>query len=194
MPLFRRKAASPHDDDLGLLLLQGHEMIERTAQAHQKRWGLGTADRWDLDQPTGVLRWSFADHVAEAPAQILASHSGAASSWKWAWDNESIAPYLRSASEAVREWGAAHGHAALTTGTLEGVTAEQAADLAAIAFRITRASGFYRAPAGSSHVFMTFGPVTIVGGDDDGETFSVTVTDLGGRGLAGLATKATKEP
>ena len=175
MPLFRRKAAHSDDSELGTLLLQGHDMIERTGQAHRDRWGLGTADRWDLDQAAGTLRWSFADSVAEAPAQILSSYSPAASSWKWAWDNESIVAHLRSTSEAVREWGAARGHAALAAGTLDGISEEQAADLAAIAFRVARSTGFYRAAAGSSYVYMTFGTVTLIGQDGERQTFSVGV-------------------
>ena len=67
---------------------------------------------------------------------------------------------LREASEGVRAWGEANGQAMLTQPQMQA-TEEQAADLAAIAFRLSGATGFYRASAGRSTVFMSFGTVTI---------------------------------
>ena len=63
MGLFRRgaKSTDPGEgaDDTGLLMLQGQDMIAQTGRAHADRWGLGTAQRWDLDQETGTIRWTF---------------------------------------------------------------------------------------------------------------------------------------
>lgn len=70
MPLLRRKRGD-EPDDLGVLLSQGHDMIQQTGQAHSQRWGLGSALRWDLDLASGLLRFTFPDRVAEAPFQIL---------------------------------------------------------------------------------------------------------------------------
>ena len=79
--------------DLSTLLLQGKEMWQQFASAHAQGWGLGTADRWGLDQQTGLITWTFPDRVAVAPAQILGSfHSSEQSSWQWAWANPSILP------------------------------------------------------------------------------------------------------
>ena len=68
-------ASHPTDDrnpdpttDLNTLLLQGEDMIEQLGAAHAKAWGLGTADRWDLDQRTGLITWRFPDKTATAPA------------------------------------------------------------------------------------------------------------------------------
>lgn len=175
MPLFKRTPKPSRDDDLSLsdALLQGQDMIRRTGSAHHDRWGLGTAERWDLDQRSGLLRWTFPDRVAEAPAQILGTYSPGGRSWMWAWANESLLPHLRSASEAVRDWGARKGHPALASAQLDGVTEEQAGELAAIAFRVTRATGFYRAPAGRSHLYLTFGPVVITTGGGQSDTFAI---------------------
>jgi hypothetical protein len=38
--------------DLSPLLLQGEDTIEQLGRAHMS-WGLGSADRWDLDGRTG---------------------------------------------------------------------------------------------------------------------------------------------
>ena len=176
MPLFKGSREQPDSSggDVGTLLLQGQEMIARTARAHADRWGLGTAERWDLDQTIGVLRWAFADKVVEAPAQFLGTYSPADESWRWAWANESLSSGLREASEDVRAWGEANGQAMLTQPQMQ-VTEEQAAELAAIAFRLSGATGFYRASTGGSSVFMTFGTVTIRPGDGEPETFTISV-------------------
>ena len=55
------------------------------------------------------------------------------------------------------------------------MTERQAADLAALAFRVSGATGYYRAPAGPAALHLTFGPVTITGADGDPETFTVDV-------------------
>jgi hypothetical protein len=154
-------------------MFQGADFIEQTAKAHSERWGLGTADRWDIDQENGQIRWTFADKIAEAPVQVLASY-GAGGTWLWAWANESFLPSVRAASERVREFGEQHGHAMLTTPELE-MPEEQAADLATLAFRISEATGFYRAPAGRSQIYVTFGEVKIRWSDGRVESFSIDV-------------------
>lgn len=177
MPLFRRTPKPSQDEGLSLAdaLLQGTDMLGRTTAAHVDRWGLGTAERWDPDQAAGVLRWTFPDRVVEAPAQILGSYSPDGASWMWAWANQSLVEELCSASAAVRTWGEQRGHAALMTPVLEGVSDEQVADLTAIAFRISEATGFYRAPAGRSVLHVTFGTVVITASDGRSESFSIHV-------------------
>jgi hypothetical protein len=174
--LFKRSREQPASmgGEVGTLLLQGQEMIAQTARAHADRWGSGTAERWDLDQTTGVLRWSFADKIVEAPAQLLGTYSPAGESWRWAWANESLSPGLRQASDDVRRWGEANAQSMLTQPLMQ-VTEEHAADLAAIAFRLSGATGFYRTPAGRSIVFMTFGTVTIRRANEAPETFTISV-------------------
>ena len=113
--------------------------------------------------------------MVEAPAQIIGTYSPSASSWLWAWANDSLLPALCTASEAVREWGTARGHESLMQPRLDGVSAEQAADLAAIAFRLTRAKGYYRAPAGNSELHLTFGTVAIKRDDAEPELFTINI-------------------
>ena len=62
----------------------------------------------------------------------------------------------------------------LTTPRLE-VGAEQAADLAALAFRLSGFSGFYRAPAGRSTLFLAFGTVTLTESNGKQEDFVINV-------------------
>ena len=85
-------------------------------------------------------------------------------------------PDLRRDSERVRAWAETHGHANLAQPKI-AADDESAATLAAIAVRVTRAPGFYRAPAGASTVFVTFGPVTITTTGGVTETFTIGVED-----------------
>jgi hypothetical protein len=75
---------------------------------------------------------------------------------------------------AVRDWGQAHGHAALTTPKLEA-DQEQAATIGALALRISRATGFYRGTGSSSVPFITFGAVTVTDNDGNESTFAINV-------------------
>jgi len=173
MAMFKRKKESQSDEG-GVLLLQGHDMIEQTAKAHADHWGLGSAERWDLDQTSGRLRFTFAGRTAEAPVQILGTYNPTSESWMWAWANKSLSANLCTASEEARAWGEKRGQAMLTTPRLE-VGEEEAADLAALAFRLSGLSGFYRAPAGQSTLFLAFGKVTLTGGDGNQEDFVINV-------------------
>ncbi|MEU0554340.1 DUF6882 domain-containing protein [Dactylosporangium sp. NPDC006015] len=172
MGIFNRRRAGT--DDVALLALQGEDMIEQLAQAHVT-WGLGTADRWGLDQRTGVITWTFPDKTASAPAQILGSFNASTSSWVWAWGNGSILPELSVAAAQVRDWGAERGLPAFTQARVD-VDEEGAATLVAVAVRVTKATGFYRASGTASVPVITFGPVTLTAADGTTSTFTVDVS------------------
>ncbi|OAH09688.1 DUF6882 domain-containing protein [Streptomyces jeddahensis] len=156
---------------LSTLLLQGEDMIDQLARAHMS-WGLGSADRWGLDQRTGVITWTFPDKTATAPAQILGSWSPSSSSWRWAWANESILPEMSRDACAVRDWAEAHGHDALAAPEVEA-DEQTAATLAALAVRITKATGFYRGRGARSIAIITFGPVTLTAQDGSTSSFKI---------------------
>jgi hypothetical protein len=172
MGIFKRRAAAPVD--LATLIMQGEDMVEQLARAHMS-WGLGTADRWGLDQRTGIITWTFADRTATAPAQILGSFNASTSSWVWAWANSSILPGLCRDAETVRAWGEEHDQGAFTQPRLD-VDEEVAATLVAVAVRVTGATGFYRGTGTASVPVITFGPVTLTAADGSTSTFTVDVT------------------
>ncbi len=67
-----------------------------------------------------------------------------------------------------------HDLTGLLAPTVEG-DKTLAATMAAIAVRVTEATGFYRGAAGASTVFITFGPVTITEADGRSSTFGISV-------------------
>jgi len=158
--------------DLGTLLLQGEELISETSRAHAERWGLGTAERWSLDQREGRIVWTFAEHTVTADAQILGSWSGPAGSFVWSWDNETIMEPLCRTAERVRAFGVEHDVVALTSSPLQ-VDEEQVRDLVALAFRIADCTGLYHPFDGRMATYVVFGPVTIEHADGRTESFEV---------------------
>jgi hypothetical protein len=159
--------------DLGLLLLQGQDMIDQLARAHAS-WGLGSAQRWGLDQRTGTITWTFPDKVATAAAQIIGSYNRSTASWLWAWANESVLPQMSRDARAIRDWADKHAQPSLTQPKVHA-DEEMAATLAALAVRITRATGFYRGAGSAVTPVITFGPVTLTGTDGAISTFQIDV-------------------
>ncbi len=170
MAFFRKKQSDqPADGDVATLMLQGHDMLERTAALHHERWGLGTAERYDVDLAAGTISWTFPDRTAVAPVQILGSHHAGAGEWAWAWAIDAVPAALRVDAERARAFGEAHDTPFLTAARLP-VDEEGAADVAAVAFRIAEATGFYRGP-GASSTYFTFGDVTLTAADGTTEVF-----------------------
>ncbi|NNJ27631.1 DUF6882 domain-containing protein [Alienimonas chondri] len=154
--------------DFEQLVAASVEELETKTELN-KAWGLGTFDRWDLDQQTGEIVFSNADGTtARASAQIIGSFSANDSSWLWAWDNPSIADALKADARTVKAYGEEHGIDRLTTRKWTG-TEEGAWEMAAVAAKLCGATGVYRGPAGRSSVFITFGEVDVRNSGSDEE-------------------------
>jgi hypothetical protein len=146
--------------ELETLVMEGHAEIARTTAEHTARWGLGSAQRWALDQDDGRIVWAFEDHVASAPVQILGSWNAKVSSFVWAWDNASIAEPLRTTATEVRAFGVEQGIGALTSSPLE-LDEGRVRDVIALAFSIGRCTGLYHPFDGELASYIAFGEVTI---------------------------------
>lgn len=178
MGIFKRnQQAQPdppeEDSALSVALMEGTGLIEQSAAAHQAQWGLGSADRWDVDQPTGTIRFTFADKVVTAPVQMLGSWSRANETFMWAWANPSVDESLSRDAARVKAFGERHDWSFLVADTVPA-NEEQAADMVAVAFRITGATGFYRGGNLPIVPYLTFGPeVTITPTEGEATTISV---------------------
>jgi hypothetical protein len=130
-------------------------------EAHKSAWGLGTLDRWDLDQDAGTLVFTGNDGTTvTTQAQIIGSFSTNDNSWLWAWDNSSIDDKLKADSLKLKAYGDQHGIDKLTTRKWTG-TEEDAWEMAALAVKLAGAEGAYRGPAGNAYVFITFRDVQV---------------------------------
>ena len=170
--------SGPTVPDLAEMIMQGEQLLEALAQVHSSQWGLGTADRWDLDQEAGVITWTFPDKTATAPVQVLGSFMPAKDSWCWSWANEAIRPELCRDAETVRAWGEEHGLEVLTTPQFSA-DGELAGSLVALAVRLTEATGFYKGGEVGAAPIMTFGPVTLTYQDGTTDTVQVQLSGPG---------------
>ncbi|MCA9058399.1 MAG: hypothetical protein KDA85_07865 [Planctomycetaceae bacterium] len=142
-----------------LLQVSVRELQDKN-EAH-KAWGLGTFDRWNINQDVGDLVFTNADGTqAVAPAQIIGSFNTNDNSWLWSWDNPSIAADLKTDATKLREYGEQHGIEKLTTRKWTG-TEEDAWAMAAFAVKHCGAQGAYRGQSGATWVFMVFGGVKV---------------------------------
>ncbi|MEV0248510.1 DUF6882 domain-containing protein [Nocardia sp. NPDC050712] len=177
MGMFKRSKKSDRpgqvfgNPELAALVAQGTDLIGQLGNAHMT-WGLGSADRWGLDQTTGLMTWTFPDKTATAPAQLIGSYNPSAGSWMWAWANESILPEMSRDSDLVREWASAHGHPELAEPVIDADD-QMAAMLGALALRVTAATGFYRGTGSASIPFITFGAVTLTSHDGTTSNFGI---------------------
>jgi hypothetical protein len=77
-------------------------------------------------------------------------------------------------SRTIRDWAEAHGQPALTEPKIDA-DEETAATLAALALRITQATGFYRGTGSTSIPIITFGAVTLTTQHGTTSTFKIDI-------------------
>jgi hypothetical protein len=141
--------------DFQQLLTNAVQELQAKNEAH-KSWGLGSFDRWDLDQDAGTLVFTNPNgSTVTTKAQIIGSFSTRDNSWLWAWDNPSIVDKLKADALKLKEYGQEHGIEKLTSRKWTG-TEEDAWAMAALAVKLTGAEGAYRGPSGNSFVFIAF--------------------------------------
>jgi hypothetical protein len=126
-------------------------------RAQQKRlkaeYGLGTWQRFDMDQTTGTLTFSTAGKAGViADIQVVGSTSKLTDTWLWSWGNASILDAMKQDMATVRTYGETHGFDRLTTRKWGGDDAD-GWEMTAAAY-ILRPQGAYRAPDDKSAVFM----------------------------------------
>jgi hypothetical protein len=147
--------------DFSTLQKMSIEELELKTRGHVEAWGLDKIDRWDLNQDTGELLFSFADGLqAVAPAQIIGTYNSEDQTWLWAWANPSIDEKLRKDALKVREYGQKHRIEQLTKAKWRG-TEKDAWAMTALAVKLCGEQGAYRGPAGSTNVFIAFGGVKL---------------------------------
>lgn len=137
------------------------EELQLKTRGHVEAWGLDRISRWDLDQDTGELTFSFDDGLrAVAPAQIIGTYNSEDRTWLWAWDNPSVDDALKKDALKVRKYGEEHHVERLTKAKWVG-TEEEAWAMTALAVKLCGEQGAYRGAAGETKVFIAFGPVTM---------------------------------
>jgi hypothetical protein len=129
-------------------------------QINGELFGIGKADRWDVDLDTGVIRFTTGERVASAPVQVIGTMNTDDGSWLWGWDHPSVSGSIGDAARLCRDFGGKYGLEAFTTRKI-ACTEDDAWQFTAVALLLSGGNGAYRGPSGSTLVFMTFGTVTL---------------------------------
>jgi hypothetical protein len=138
------------------LLATSVQELQAKNEAHKSAWGLGTLDRWDLNQDAETLVFTGDDgSTVTTQAQIIGSFNTSDNSWLWAWDNPSIDDKLKADARQVQAYGQQHGIDKLTSRKWTG-SEEDAWAMAALVVKLAGAEGAYRGPVGNTYVFIAF--------------------------------------
>jgi hypothetical protein len=146
---------NPKSEDLYSKLLNSslaemNAMNQRLADGY----GLGSHDRWDVDQTTGVLAFSNGGATEViCDVEILGTYSSITSTWLWGWANESVLKVLTENVLRVKEYGEREGLNDLRERKVECSEAEAWA-FAALASKVLGGLGVYRGPTGRGYVMM----------------------------------------
>jgi hypothetical protein len=157
----RKEAEVDQGFDIDSYIEKANNHLATLTQAHQRTWRLGSADRWDADQETGVLTWTFSDGVTvSAPFQIVGTYNSLDGTFLWGWDHPSVVKTLRKDAQAVLDFARKHNVDFLQDRKV-ACSEDSAWELVALATLVCDRQGSYRGPSGTTLVFMTFGEVSI---------------------------------
>src|SRR5688572_22394657 len=135
--------------------------LQMKTTLHQSDWGIANYPRWDVDQATGKLTFSYPDgRNAVCAVQFIGSFNHRKNTWFWSWANSTVREELKQHSIAVRKFGETNRIAQLTTPGWSG-TQQDAWEMVALATKLCEAQGAYRGPSDDLYMFMTFTDVQL---------------------------------
>lgn len=125
-------------------------------------WGLGTEERYHIDQEQGIIRFSFSNgRTMQASLQMVGTYNPQTNQFLWGWDHPSVPKALSRAASLVYDYGKEHSIKRFTEREIV-CTEHEALELMAVATRLDTAQGSYKATTEGPVVYMTFGEVTQV--------------------------------
>jgi hypothetical protein len=149
-----------------LTLARAEEELKLKTAFALETWGLGQGGEWAVDLDEGTIRFTN-DKGWEitAPVQVVGTFNTVDGTWLWGWDHPSVPEPASHDAQLVHAFGEKYGLAALTTRKIQADETD-AWTFTALACHLAGAQGGYRGPAGTTHVFMTYGTVSIRQADD----------------------------
>jgi len=142
------------DDGYNRLLNECIAEVDRKNQKLADDFGLGSFERWDINQEIGELVFSDGGvPKLVCSVTMLGSFSNRSETWMWGWANPSLLEPLTRDTNAVRDYGAKNGIEDLTV-EKTAATEEEAWALSALACRVLDGLGLYRGPTGNGFVIM----------------------------------------
>jgi hypothetical protein len=147
------------DEEFRTFLNSANAELRQKQVVLKGQYGLGSPVRWWFEQATGKLQFfDSADKLAiETDVIDIGSYSPNSNSWKWAWSNDTVLPWLRHKAEKLKELEAITGLALFGLENAFAVEGESMAwELTAIGVRHLKALGCYKAPSSEENGPTTF--------------------------------------
>ncbi len=142
------------DDAYNKLLNDCVAEVEGKNQKLADEFGLGSFERWDIDQEIGELVFSDSGvPKLVCSVTMLGSFSNSSETWMWGWANPSLLEPLTRDTNALKEYGEQNGIEELVVEKTSATEGEAWA-LSALSCRILDGLGLYRGPTGSGFVVM----------------------------------------
>ena len=128
--------------------------VEEKNQKLADEFGLGSYERWDIDQEVGELTFSDGG-VPKLVCSVvmLGSFSKSSQTWMWGWANPSLLEPLTRETNALKQYGEDNGIEDFTIEKTPATEGEAWA-LSALACRVLGGRGLYRGATGNGFVVM----------------------------------------
>lgn len=146
--------------ELELTFQRSMAELDLKQQACAELFGIGKADRWNVDLEAGVISFTTGERIALAPVQVIGTMNTRDGTWLWGWDHPSVMGSVGDAARQCQAFGKVHGLREFTTRKIE-CSEDEAWRFTAVALHLSEGVGAYRGPSGGTLVFMTFGAVTL---------------------------------
>ena len=144
---------------------ESHHALEQLTELLEKRFKIGTWQRWDYDLESATLTFS-SDGIPRVSATIQAvgSTSNKSGTWMWGWANGGLPAITTDKLHQLREFGERENITQMTEATFPGDEA-LGWELAAVATQILGGKGVYRCPSGNGFLFLILMDICFVESD-----------------------------
>ena len=142
------------DNAYNQLLRDCMQEVENKNSELADHYGLGSFERWDINQEIGTLIFSDGGDVKlTCKVVILGSFSESSQSWMWGWANPSLLDHLTVETAKIKKYGEINSIPDLIEPKTEATESEAWA-LSSYACRILDGRGLYKGPTGNGCVIM----------------------------------------
>ena len=115
---------------------------------------------FEVDLDAGTITFTGPGQVITAPIQVVGTYDTLDGTFLWAWDHPSVPEPLAADARLARAFGRRNELSLFTTRKVE-CSEDDAWLFTGVALYLSGAEGSYRAPFGTTLVFLTFGELTI---------------------------------
>jgi hypothetical protein len=141
-----------NEDEFGQMLDAAMDAMERKNDELTQRFGIGRAQEWKADLEVPVIRFLNGGQVIATADLLVVGSLSHNNSWMWGWANQSLPEHVRTASDAMKDFGPETG-LEFFTGPKWSADEELAWWFCALACSRLQGEGTYRMPGAKADVY-----------------------------------------